>query len=166
MINRSKIFSLAIGLLAAAGLFLFYSLTMRLLAGSWAAAWWQFRELWYLMTPLIAGFGVQIGLFSYIKFLSSGPAPSARSTSRVRIEPKRRVVSANGVAASSATSTVSMIACCAHHATDFIPILGLSALSLWLVNFQKPLLILGILSNLAGSLYLWKKLSKMEVRYS
>lgn len=143
---KAKIISLVAGILAAAGLFLFYLLTMRLLAGSWDAAWWQFRELRYLMTPLIAGFGVQIGLFSYIKFLSSNTANKM-------------------VAASSATSTVSMIACCAHHLTDIVPILGLSALSLWLVSFQKPLLILGILSNLAGSLYLWKKLSKMEVRY-
>lgn len=146
MINKRKFFSLAIGLLAAAGLFLFYSLTMRLLAGSWDAAWWQFRQLWFLMLPLIGGFGIQTGLFSYIKFISHS------TNNRM-------------MAASSATSTISMVACCAHHATDLVPILGLSALSLWLVNFQKPLLILGVVSNLAGSLYLWKKLSKMEVRY-
>lgn len=133
--NRNKILSIVVGFAAAAGLFLFYSLTMRLLAGSWSAAWWQFRELWFLMLPLIAGFGVQVGLFSYIKFLSHA------ANNRI-------------MATSSAASTVSMIACCAHHLTDVVPILGLSALSLWLVNFQKPLLILGILSNLAGSLYM------------
>jgi hypothetical protein len=138
-----KIFSIAIGTVAAVGLFLFYSLTMRLLAGSWDVAWWQFRQLWYLMTPLIAGFGFQIGLFSYIKFLSSAAG--------TRI-----------MAASSTTSTISMIACCAHHLTDVVPILGLSALSLWLVNFQAPLLALGIVSNAAGSVYLWKKLSRLR----
>mgnify|MGYP001611036563 CR=1 FL=1 len=141
--TKPKIVSTAIGLMAGAGLFLFYSLTMRLLAGFWNAAWWQFRELWFLMTPLIAGFGFQIGLFSYIKFLSH---------------------SANNkvMAASSATSTVSMIACCAHHLTDVVPILGLSALSIWLVNFQAPLLIVGIISNAAGSIYLWRKLSRLR----
>lgn len=125
---------------------MFYSITMRLLAGTWDAAWWQFQELWFLMLPLIAGFGVQVGLFSYIKFIS-------------------RSANNKMMAASSATSTVSMIACCAHHLTDVVPILGLSALSLWLVNFQTPLLVLGIASNAAGSIYLWKKLSKMEIRY-
>src|SRR3990167_8171417 len=104
--NQNKVLSIAVGLTASVGLFLFYSLTMRLLAGSWDAAWWQFRQLWYLMLPLLAGFGVQIGLFSYIKFLSK--------------------VGNKIVAASSATSTVSMIACCAHHLTDVVPILGLS----------------------------------------
>lgn len=141
--NRGKTLSIVLGLAAAAGLFLLYSLTMRFLAGSWDAVWWQFRELWYLMAPLIAGFGVQIGLFSYIKFLSHS------ANNKIMIT-------------SSATSTVSMIACCAHHATDVIPILGLSALSLWLVNFQKPLLILGIVSNLAGSIYLLKQLTRLK----
>lgn len=140
--NRNKILSTVIGLAAAVGLFLFYSLTMRLLAGSWDAAWWQFQKLWYLMTPLIAGFGVQVGLFSYIKFLSHA------ANNRI-------------MATSSAASTVSMIACCAHHFTEVVPILGFSALSLWLVNFQAPLLILGIVSNLAGSIYLWRRLSSL-----
>jgi len=139
---KPKFFSFAIGFLAASGLFLFYALTMRLLAGSWDAAWWQFRQLWYLMLPLIAGFGVQIGLFSYIKFLS-------KAGHKI-------------VVASSATSTVGMIACCAHHLTDITPILGLSALSLWLVNFQAPLLVVGIVSNAAGSVYLWSKLSHLR----
>ncbi|MBI2310078.1 hypothetical protein HYU89_04250 [Candidatus Collierbacteria bacterium] len=135
--NRPKFISTVIGMAAMVGLFLFYSLTMRFLAGSWDAAWWQFRQLWFLMTPLIAGFGVQIGLFSYIKFLSHSTANKI-------------------VAASSATSTVSMIACCAHHLTDVVPLLGLSAVSLWLTAYQRPLLIIGILSNLAGIIYMWK----------
>ncbi len=137
-----KIFSITVGFLAAIGLFLFYSLTMRLLAGSWAAAWWQFRQLWYLMLPLLAGFGFQIGLFSYIKFLSQANAKM--------------------IAASSATSTLGMIACCAHHLADVVPILGLSALSLWLVNFQVPLLAIGIAGNIVGSIYLWRQLSRLK----
>jgi len=55
-----------------------------------------------------------------------------------------------------------MIACCAHHLTDVVPILGLSALSIWLVNFQTPLLAIGIVSNAAGSVYLWSKLSHLR----
>ena len=145
--NQNKVLSIAVGLTAAVGLFLFYSLTMRLLAGSWDAAWWQFKELWFLMLPLIAGFGVQIGLFSYIKFLSHS-------------------VNNEMMAASSATSTIGMVACCAHHLTDVVPILGLSALSLWLVNFQIPLLAIGIVGNAAGSVYLWRKLLRLRSRDS
>ncbi|MBI5356626.1 hypothetical protein HZB78_03360 [Candidatus Collierbacteria bacterium] len=144
MNTKPKFFSFSIGFLAAAGLFLFYSLTMRLLAGSWDAAWWQFRQLWYLMLPLVAGFGVQVGLFYYLKSLA------------------KSVVGKGMMAAGSATSTVSMIACCAHHLADVVPILGLSALSLWLVNFQAPLLAIGIASNIVGSVYLWRQLSRLK----
>ena len=139
-----KIISTVIGATAMVGLFLFYVLTMKVLAGSWDAVWWQFRELWFLMLPLIASFGVQIGLFSYIKFLSHSTANKI-------------------AAASSATSTVSMIACCAHHLTDVVPILGLSALSVWLTAYQRPLLIIGIISNLAGIVYLWKRLPRTRL---
>src|SRR3989338_6918650 len=119
--NRLKIISAVIGATAMAGLFLFYVLTMKILAGSWDAVWWQWRQLWYLMLPLIAGFGIQAGLFYYIKSL-------------------RRRISAKMMAANSASSTVGMIACCAHHAVDLAPLLGLTALTLWLTAYQKQLL--------------------------
>lgn len=136
--NRSKLTSAVIGTAAAAGLFLFYALTMRLLAGSWEAVWWQFRQLWYLMVPLVAGFGVQIGLFSYIKSLA------------------KQGISRGMVAYSSTTSSLGMVACCAHHAVDVFPFLGLSVLSLWLTAYQRPLLLLGIFSNAVGITYLWR----------
>lgn len=136
--NRYKFISAIFGAMAAIGLILFYALTMRVLAGSWDAAWWQFRQLWYLMVPLAIGFGVQIGLFSYIRSLA-----------------KQRI-SKGMMAASSATSTIGMIACCAHHAVDIVPLLGISALSLWLTVYQKQLLLIGIISNLAGIFYLIK----------
>ena len=142
--NQNKVLSIAVGLTAAVGLFLFYSLIMRLLAGSWDAAWWQFRQLWYLILPLIAGFGLQVGLFYYLKSLA------------------KSAVGKGMMAASSATSTIGMVACCAHHLTDVVPLLGLSALSLWLVNFQTPLLAIGIVTSAAGSVYLWRKLSRLK----
>lgn len=134
---RDKFVSIIVGIISTAGLFLFYALTMRFLAGSWDAVWWQFRQLWYLMLPLIVGFGIQIGLFSYIKLLS-------------------RSANNKMMAASSATSAVSMVACCAHHAVDIAPLLGISALSFWLTAYQKELLLIGIISNLIGVFYLLK----------
>lgn len=136
--NHPKFISAIIGTAAAGGLFLFYALTMRFLAGSWGAVWWQFRQLWYLMIPLVIGFGVQIGLFSYIKRL-------------VKTGMSREMV-----VAGSTTSTLGMIACCAHHTADVVPLLGFSAISLWLTNYQAPLLLLGIFSNAVGITYLWR----------
>lgn len=54
----------------------------------------------------------------------------------------------------SSTSTLGMIACCAHHLTDVLPLLGLSLLTSLLIQFQKEILLLAILSNLASIIYL------------
>ena len=136
---RLKIASAAIGVVAMGGLFLFYVLTMKALAGSWDAVWWQFRQLWYLMLPLMVGFGIQAGLFYYIKSL-------------------RRRMSAKMMVANSTTSTIGMVACCVHHAVDLTPLLGLTTLTLWLTVYQKPLLEVGIISNFIGIIYLVKRL--------
>lgn len=118
------------------GLLLFYFLTMRLLAGSWAAAFSQFRSLWYYMLPLSIGFGIQVGLYANLR------SKMKNSTSK------------GMMAGSTATSTLGMIACCAHHLTDVLPIIGLSAVSVFLVNYQIQLLLIGIASNVIGIIYL------------
>lgn len=143
--GRLKFISTVIGAISMAGLFLFYVLTMRFLAGSWGAAWWQFRELWHWMVPLGVGFGIQAGLFYYIRSFVNHGTPNKM------------------MAANSATSTVSMIACCAHHAVDIASYLGISALSLWLTTYQKQLLLIGIISNLIGIFYLIKTIKKQAL---
>ena len=86
------------------------------------------------MIPLIIGFGIQISLFSYIK-----------STLKAK---------ASGVAASGGVSTASMIACCAHHLTDILPIIGLSGAALFLSQYQTFFILVGIFSNIVGITYL------------
>ena len=43
-----------------------------------------------------------------------------------------------------------MIACCAHHLSDVLPIIGLSAAALFLDRFQTLFIVVGVLSNLIG----------------
>ncbi len=100
----------------------------------------QFFSLWYLMIPLIIGFGIQISLFSYIK-----------STLKAK---------ASGVAASGGVSTASMIACCAHHLTDILPIIGLSGAALFLSQYQTFFILIGIFSNIVGIAYLLNIMQK------
>ncbi len=132
------------GLIGSIALLAFYFITMRLLAGTWDAAWSQFEKLWYYMIPLSAGFGVQVGLYTMLR-------------TRVKNAGSQRVMMA-----STTTSTVGMIACCAHHITDVLPILGLSAISLFLVKFQAPILFLGIVFNLFGIIHLMGKVEKLQ----
>lgn len=118
------------------GLILFYFLTMRVLAGSWETAFSQFEKLWYFMIPLSLGFGIQLGLYKTLK-------------ERMKKNSTTKIMATNTTA-----STVGMVACCAHHAADVLPILGLSAVSIFLVKFQTPILLLGIVSNILGIIYL------------
>ena len=109
-------------------------------------AWQQFVTLSPWMVPLVAGFGIQVGIFFYTReyislakkgFLHKGP-----------------------VAASAGVSTGSMIACCAHHAVEVLPIIGLSAAAVFLSRFQTFLLGVGIVSNLVGTVYMLNNVKK------
>lgn len=132
----SRLHAIFIGLLAFLALLLFFFSVMRLLTGSWAAGFSQFSELWYLMLPLSAGFGIQVGLYFFIR-------------NQMKQKLSSKVLSAN-----TTSSTIGMIACCAHHLTDVLPYIGLTAVSTLLVNYQKPILILGILSNVIGIIFI------------
>ncbi len=125
--NNSRFF--IHGIAAAMALTMVYVIIVTAAQG-FSHALATFSQLWYLMVPLIAGFGVQAGLFSYVHSLKS--------------------VSSKTVAASGGVSTVSMVACCAHHVTDVLPLLGLTALSLFLTQYQTFFIALGIFSNVIG----------------
>ena len=63
-------------------------------------------------------------------------------------------------AANTGISSVSMVACCAHHLTDILPLLGLAGLSLFLTRYQTWLIGVGIISNFLGVVYLIKQIRK------
>lgn len=65
-----------------------------------------------------------------------------------------------GVAASGGTSTLSMVACCAHHLTDVLPLVGLAGAAVVLAQYQGLFLLLGVLSNLVGLVYMLGLLHK------
>ncbi|MBI4491638.1 MAG: heavy metal translocating P-type ATPase [Chloroflexi bacterium] len=124
----------AFGLLAALALLGFY-LGVITLAQGWTHAVQQLGEDRWFIAAIATGFGTQLGLFTALRGLHAGRT-------------------ATGVAASTGTSTAAMLACCAHHLVDIVPILGLSAATLFLSEYKTPLLWLGIGMNLAGIAYL------------
>jgi hypothetical protein len=125
------------GTLAVIGLLAFY-LSIITLAQGWAHAMDQLiNDRWFIVA-IAAGFGAQVGLYTYLRGLHAHSA-------------------AGGVAASTGMSAAAMLACCAHHLADVLPIVGVAGATVFLNVYKTPLLWLSIMMNLAGVAYLlWK----------
>ena len=95
------------------------------------------------------GFGTQVGLFAYVRMLQRAMARSSVAFA----------------GAGTATSSVSMVACCAHHLSDVLPIVGLSGLAVFLVEFRTPLMLFGIATNLVGIAVMVRELRRIRGHY-
>jgi hypothetical protein len=84
------------------------------------------KFIWFSLLIII--FGVQIGLITFVRSVNN-----------------RRKMTNGQTALSGGISTTSMLACCIHHVTEFIPLIGISAFTIFLVEFQVFFLIVGIL---------------------
>jgi len=125
---------LVFGILGSLILLSLYFLIVTL-ANSFQHSVEEFIRIWYWILLLVVGFGVQVGLYAYTKGF-------------VKV---RNIVGATGsVAATGGVSTASMVACCAHHAADVLPIIGLSAAAIFLNKYQVLFIVVGVLSNLIG----------------
>ncbi len=88
------------GFLAGIGLLSLYFLVMGLGSGSWSYTVSELSKLRYWVAALVVGFGIQVGLFSYVKICSKMGKAGGGTTA---------------TASSAAASTTAIIACCAHH---------------------------------------------------
>ncbi len=96
--------SVRIGALAAGGMAATYAAVVGGSSGSVGHLIDQVRSDWYLPLPIIAGFGVQVGLLAELR--------------------SRRRMHRDGAAAGAAgagASTMGMAACCANHLADLVP---------------------------------------------
>ena len=108
---------------------------------AWAQGWdyasSQFiRDRAYVI-PIILGFGIQAALYSILHF-------------RLFISVTSTGHSGALMGTSGGTSATAMVACCIHHITDVLPILGLSAAASFLTRYQRPFMLVGLAMNLIG----------------
>ncbi len=136
------------GTLASLSLLLLYIFVMGIASRSITATISQFQQLWYWMIILIIGFGTQVGLYTRMRNIIHRNQSSGTSSAVL--------------ATSTGTSTVSMIACCAHHLVEVLPIIGLSGAAIFLTRFQVPLIILGIVMNAFGIFYMLRVIRKIS----
>lgn len=109
-------------------------------ANSFGHAENEFGKLWYWIAALTVGFGIQLGLFTHV-----------RQTVKIKLQSRGATTA---VATGAGVSTVSMIACCAHHLSDLMPILGLSVAAAFLVQYQLVFILAGVVSNIFGITYM------------
>jgi hypothetical protein len=134
--SRKRYFwPLGAGLVGAAILTAFY-LGLVSLAESPQHALELFWEDRLFVIPIILGFGTQVGLFAFLK--------------KGLFVPIANPVNGATTAAGGGVSTVAMVACCAHHLTDVLPVLGLTAAATFLAQWKVPFLAVGLLTNLIG----------------
>jgi hypothetical protein len=111
---------------------------------------WQDR---WITIPIILGFGVQTALYTILKMRTFLPATHSGHE-------HHQAVSGASMGAGGATSTLAMAACCAHHVTDVLPILGLTAAATFLAQYRTAFMLLGLGSTLFGILYMLRVLIK------
>jgi hypothetical protein len=111
------------------------------LAQDWSHAQAQLREDLWFIAPIAVGFGAQIAMLLYLRGLHrrAGAAPAV-------------------TAGSTGTSSAAMLACCAHHVSDLVPIVGASGAAIFLNDIKTPLALASIAMNGAGVLYLASRL--------
>ncbi len=90
--------------------------------------------------------GIQMGLFRYHRNLISGHGVSGSEKMGM---------------AGSATSSLTMVACCLHHVSDLLPAVGLIlAASSFLIHYKDAIITIGLLANVAGSAYIARAILK------
>ena len=134
--------SLTIGILAGAALLGVYLGVISLAQGP-AHALEQLGADAPFVGLIAAGFGTQIALFVELR----------------RIDRQHRAGAAV-TAASTGTSGAAMLACCAHHVVDLLPLVGLSAAAVFLDAYRTPLLLLGLAMNALGIVVIGRQLRR------
>jgi hypothetical protein len=133
-----KRFLLPIGA-GMAGAFLLTSVYFGIV--SWAESpehalefFWQDR---WIVFPIILGFGVQSALYIVLKKGLFIPVANMGASGAM-------------TGAGGSTSALAMAACCAHHVTDVLPILGLTAAAAFLGEYRQAFMLLGLGMTILG----------------
>lgn len=96
--------------------------------------------------PILLGFGTQVGLYTLLK--------------KGLYLPIRVPAGGATTAAGGGMSTMAMVACCAHHVADVLPLVGLTAAATFLANWKIPFMVVGLLTNLIGIAVMLREILK------
>ncbi len=141
---RGSIKSILYGILASGLLLGVYFAILTLVSGR-GFAQTQFSQFWYFIVSLAVGFGIQIGLYMYLRGLIKG------------MHGEGKVLGVTGT-----TSTAAMISCCTHYLANLLPILGTVGIVTFVAQYQVELFWVGLFFNLGGIVYIANKVIKFK----
>ena len=101
----------------------------------------QIKKYWFLLALLISGFGIQIGLYTYLKH--------------------KEMFCSVTTMASGGVSGISMLLCCSHYLINFLPFISLTFANM-LLKYTPYILLFGIVSNVFGILFMLTKINKVR----
>jgi len=109
---------------------------------------WEDRAI---VLPIILGFGVQVALYTVLKKRLFVPVAQTGPSGAL-------------TGASGGMSAAAMVACCAHHAVDVLPLVGLTAAATLLAEYRIPFMLLGLGTTITGIVVmlviLWRERKK------
>ena len=132
---RRFVVPLLVGLVAAAMLVSLYLGIVTWSSGEFAHA----RDLaWddrYLLGAIAFGFALQAALYTHLRLAIHGRLSRSSTATAV---------------GGTGTSTVAMVACCAHHVAEALPVLGLSGAAVFLQDNRLAFMAIGLGMNAIG----------------
>lgn len=142
--QRNLVIAIRNGTIATIILLAVYVSIVSLVSG-WNFMLTQLQTYWYFVISLAIGFGIQVGLYSYLKNAIS-----------------RTNMSGRVLAVSGTTSTATMISCCAHYLVNLLPILGAVGIITVISQYQVQLFWVGLIFNLIGIIYMASRVYKFS----
>lgn len=98
-----------------------------------------FLEDRWIVFPIILGFGIQVTLYVILKKRLFIPVAD--------VGPSGALTGAGG-----GVSATAMVACCAHHVTDVLPLVGLTAAATFLAEYRLAFMLTGLGTTILGIL--------------
>lgn len=137
--------SILVGLAAALVLLAFYGAVLALFGGVSHLGDQLIQDgPWVVI--LSAGFGLQAALLFELR-------------RRGRLDAQ----SGSAAGAGGGASAGAMVACCAHHATDLLPLLGASGAATFLTAYRTPLMLVGVVVTAIGITLSLRRLGRSPV---
>ena len=151
-VNKNVVLPIFAGILAAFAMFAMYILSLTVFQ-DFSHALQQARQDWLWVGLVALGFGTQIGLYTHLRLLVSAA---------------KTVGATAATGAGTTTSTLGMVACCAHHLTDLAPLVALtgagslsSAIS-FLNDWKYAFIALGLVVNAIGIVITLRTIRKSQ----